>query len=91
MYRRKRAAPTVIPQTYQENMAQRGYKIIEGERDDLKKVSRIPDMLKNEGILLKKRRNARQKQQIIDQVRAIDPTITQKEGAAGVIGLTNKT
>ncbi|KAA6381952.1 MAG: hypothetical protein EZS28_022523 [Streblomastix strix] len=72
-------------------MAQRGYMIIEGERVDLKKVSRIPDMLKNEGILLKKRMNARQKQQVIDQVRTIDPTITQKEGAAGVIGLTNRT
>ncbi|KAA6372905.1 MAG: hypothetical protein EZS28_031568 [Streblomastix strix] len=92
MHRRKRTtAPTVIPQTYQEDMTQRGTMSIDGEDVDLKKVARIPDILKNQGILLKHRMSARQKQQIINQIREIDPSITQLEGSAGVIGLTNKT
>ncbi|KAA6390083.1 MAG: hypothetical protein EZS28_014389 [Streblomastix strix] len=72
-------------------MTQRSTMFIDGEEVDLKKVSRIPQMLKNEGILLKKRMSAAQKQQIINKFRAIDPSITQLEGAAGVIGLTTKT
>ncbi|KAA6358659.1 MAG: hypothetical protein EZS28_045814 [Streblomastix strix] len=91
MSKRKRTAQLVIPQTWQEDMTQRGTMFIDGEEVDLKKVSRIPQMLKNEGILLKKRMSAAQKQQIINKVRAIDPSITQLEGAAGVIGLTTKT
>ncbi|KAA6379399.1 MAG: hypothetical protein EZS28_025076 [Streblomastix strix] len=92
MHRRKRnTAPTVLPQTYQEHMAQRGTMRIDGEDVDLTQVSRIPDILKSQGILLKRRMTARQKQQIVNQIQAIDPSITQKQGAAGVIGLTNKT
>ncbi|KAA6361101.1 MAG: hypothetical protein EZS28_043372 [Streblomastix strix] len=72
-------------------MAQRGTMRIDGEDVDLNQVAKIPDILKNQGIILKRRMSALQKQQIINQVRAIDPSITQKEGAAGVIGLTNKT
>ncbi|KAA6364895.1 MAG: hypothetical protein EZS28_039578 [Streblomastix strix] len=92
MHRRKRTtAPTVLLQTYQEHMAQRGTMRIDGKDVDLNQVAKIPDILKNQGIFLKRRMSARQKQQIINQVRAIDPSITQKEGSAGVIGLTNKT
>ncbi|KAA6381240.1 MAG: hypothetical protein EZS28_023232 [Streblomastix strix] len=91
MSRRKRTAQLVIPQTWQEEMEQRGTMRIEGEDVDLKKVARIPQMLKNERILLNHRMSARQKQQIINKIRAIDPSITQLEGSAGVIGLTNKT
>ncbi|KAA6363534.1 MAG: hypothetical protein EZS28_040939 [Streblomastix strix] len=72
-------------------MAQRGTIRIEGEDVDLNQVAKIPQILKNQGIILKRRMSALQKQQIINQVRAIDPTITQLEGSAGIIGLTNKT
>ncbi|KAA6359243.1 MAG: hypothetical protein EZS28_045230 [Streblomastix strix] len=91
MSKRKRTAPTVIPQTWQEEMTQRGTMRIEGEDVDLNQVARIPQMLKNQRIILKHHMSARQKQQIINQIRAIDPSITQLEGSAGVIGLTNKT
>ncbi|KAA6394511.1 MAG: hypothetical protein EZS28_009962 [Streblomastix strix] len=72
-------------------MAQRGTKLIDGEHIDLTRVVKIPQMLKNEGFLLKRRTIAGQKQQIINKIRAIDPSITQLEGAAGILSLTSKT
>ncbi|KAA6385379.1 MAG: hypothetical protein EZS28_019094 [Streblomastix strix] len=71
-------------------MAQGGTILVGGEDVDLNQVARIPQILKNERITLKKVIGAKQKQYFVDQIRAADQSITQKEGAAGVIGLTNK-
>ncbi|KAA6352546.1 MAG: hypothetical protein EZS28_051810, partial [Streblomastix strix] len=89
---KKRLLPAgAQPKTWEEDMAQRGTIFIEDEDVDLNQVAKIPQILKNQGVKLKKGMGARQKQQIVDQIRAIDPSITQKEGLTGIIGLTNKT
>ncbi|KAA6396294.1 MAG: hypothetical protein EZS28_008179 [Streblomastix strix] len=79
------------PATYQEDMAQRGTMFIDGEDVDLNQVTKVPQILKYQGVLLKKHMGAIQKQRIVDKIRAIDPSLTQKEATTGLLGLTNKT
>ncbi|KAA6370630.1 MAG: hypothetical protein EZS28_033843 [Streblomastix strix] len=80
-----------IPKTYQEDMAQRGTIFIDGEDADLNQIAKVPQILKNQGIKLKKHMGAIQKQRIVDKIRTFDPSLTQKEATVGLLGLTNKT
>ncbi|KAA6382460.1 MAG: hypothetical protein EZS28_022012 [Streblomastix strix] len=87
----KKGKKRLIPITWEEDMAQRGTMFIDGEDVDLNQVAKVPQILKNQGIKLKRHMGAIQKQRIVNKIRAIDPSITQKEGTIGLIGLTNKT
>ncbi|KAA6403391.1 MAG: hypothetical protein EZS28_001073 [Streblomastix strix] len=80
-----------IPKTYQDDMAQRGTIFIDGEDVDLNQVAKVPQILKNQGTLIKKHMSVIQKQRIIDKIRTTDPSITQKEATVGLLDLTNKT
>ncbi|KAA6396471.1 MAG: hypothetical protein EZS28_008000 [Streblomastix strix] len=89
---KKRLIPAYIkPITWEQEMAVKDPMIIDGQEVNPFNVGRVPQMLKTNGIKLKKGMSIRQKQQIADQINAADPEITPHEALVGIIGLTNKT